>query len=61
MSWLVLFHDDFELEFNDFPRKVQKRMLGKIKVLEEFGPELGRPHVDTLKGSKYPNMKEIRF
>lgn len=22
---------------------------------------LGRPYVDTLEGSKYPNMKEIRF
>ncbi len=22
---------------------------------------LGRPHVDTLAGSRYPNMKELRF
>jgi hypothetical protein len=22
---------------------------------------MGRPRVDTLKGSKYPNMKELRF
>lgn len=22
---------------------------------------LGRPYVDTLEGSKYPNMKEMRF
>lgn len=22
---------------------------------------LGRPYVDTLEGSKYPNMKELRF
>jgi len=25
-----------------------------------MGPQLGRPYVDTLKGSKYPNMKELR-
>lgn len=25
------------------------------------GPQLGRPTVDTLKGSSFPNMKEIRF
>jgi hypothetical protein len=24
------------------------------------GPLLGRPYVDTLKGSKYPNLKELR-
>jgi hypothetical protein len=25
------------------------------------GPSLGRPHVDTLNGSKHANMKELRF
>ena len=24
------------------------------------GPLLGRPYVDTLKGSQYPNLKELR-
>lgn len=27
--------------------------------MREDGPNLGRPQVDTLKGSKYPNMKEL--
>ena len=30
-------------------------------LLEEFGPQLGRPHVDTLNHSKHANMKELRF
>jgi hypothetical protein len=25
------------------------------------GPTLGRPHADTLKGSRHPNMKELRL
>lgn len=29
-------------------------------LLQEFGPQLGRPHVDTMKGSKHLNMKELR-
>jgi hypothetical protein len=29
--------------------------------LEQFGPQTGRPRVDTLKGSRHPNMKELRF
>jgi hypothetical protein len=29
-------------------------------LLQAFGPQLGRPHVDTMKGSKHPNMKELR-
>lgn len=61
MSWQILFHDDFVLKFEQFPRNVQKKMLARIKLLEEFGYELGRPHVDTLKSSKYNNMKELRF
>lgn len=27
----------------------------------QFGPQLGRPRVDTLKGSRHANMKELRF
>jgi hypothetical protein len=30
-------------------------------MLRAFGPQLGRPQVDTLKGSKRSNMKELRF
>jgi len=31
--------------------------LGKLKV---YGPDLPRPYADTLKGSQYKNMKELR-
>ena len=36
-------------------------LLARARLLETFGPQLGRPHVDTLKGSKHANMKELRF
>jgi hypothetical protein len=36
-------------------------LLAHIAVLETFGPQLGRPRVDTLKGSRHANMKELRF
>nr|WP_230967256.1 type II toxin-antitoxin system RelE/ParE family toxin [Nostoc commune] len=36
-------------------------MLATAQVLEMFGPQAKRPHVDPLKGSKYPNMKELRL
>src|SRR5258708_36472417 len=33
-----------------------------VTILEEKGPALGRPRVDTLaKDSKHPNMKELRI
>ena len=31
------------------------------RLLRQFGPQLGRPHVDTLNGSRHANMKEMRF
>ncbi|MBC8121812.1 MAG: type II toxin-antitoxin system RelE/ParE family toxin [Gemmatimonadaceae bacterium] len=59
--WEVKFHDDFEPEFDALLQEVQDELLACAKVLEEKGPTLGRPTVDTLNNSKYANMKEIRF
>lgn len=59
--WKVLFHPQFDPEFSDLPQPVQDELLGRLQVLAEFGPDLGRPHVDTLEGSSFPNMKELRF
>ena len=61
MGWIVRFDQAFELEFDRLPEAVQDEILAHAKVLEKFGPTLGRPHVDTLKGSRHANMKELRF
>jgi hypothetical protein len=37
------------------------RLQALARVLQQFGPQLGRPRVDTLKGFRYANMKELRF
>lgn len=36
-------------------------MAAHLEVLKQLGPTLGRPRVDTLKDSKLPNLKELRF
>ncbi len=61
MNWNVEFHLLFVPEFQVLPQEVQDEILSRIGVLEQFGPSLGRPNVDTLNGSKYKNMKELRF
>jgi hypothetical protein len=61
MPWEVRFDDAFEAEFDQLPEAVQDELLARVKVLEQFGPQLGRPHVDTLKDSKHANMEELRF
>jgi hypothetical protein len=57
----VFFHEVFEVGFDDFATEVQDEALANLKVPEVFGPRLGRPRVDTLNGSRYANMKELRF
>ena len=40
---------------------LQDELLAHAKLLQSYGPDLGPPTVDTLKGSKHTNMKELRF
>ena len=40
---------------------MRRALAARAALLEEFGPTLGRPAVDTLKGSRHVNMKELRF
>ena len=61
MPWVIEFQDDFEAEFLAFEESVQDGLFEVAKLVIEFGPHLGRPHADTLKGSKFVNMKELRF
>ena len=61
MNWTVLFHDDFDQELSKYDEYLQDELLAHANLLQEFGPNLGRPSVDTLKGSSYSNMKELRF
>lgn len=61
MKWEVEFHKDFDPEFDALPDNVQNELLAHALVLEQFGPQLGRPRIDTLKGSRHANMKELRF
>jgi len=61
MSWVVRFAAAFEPEFAVLPEAVRLELLAQAKVLEHFGPQAGRPRVDTLNGSKHANMKELRF
>jgi len=61
VKWEVDLHDDFVTEYRDLSKDVQDELLAHIELLEQFGPQLGRPHADTLNGSHHPNMKELRF
>jgi hypothetical protein len=61
MKWTVKLHQCFELELQQLNVDIQDELLAHALLLEKFGPQPGRPTVDTLKGSHYVNMKELRF
>jgi hypothetical protein len=61
VKWAVEMADEFEPEFQALHEDVRTEILALAIVLEQFGPQLGRPRVDTLKGSRHANMKELRF
>jgi hypothetical protein len=60
-NWDVIFHDEFVPEYRSFSKIVQVELVALTVNLQERGPLLGRPQVDTLNGSGHANMKELRF
>ncbi len=61
IKWKVLFHDEFDPEFDSFSEDVQDGLLATASALQQLGPAADRPHVGTLTNPKHPNMKELRF
>ena len=61
-EWKIITSEFYDKWFLELPNDEKAIILGKIYLLEEYGPNLGRPYVDTLKGSiKIPNLKELRI
>src|SRR6267378_2638568 len=61
MVWVVEIGDEFEPEFDALREDVRTEILALTRLLQQFGPQLGRPRVDTLNDSRHANMKELRF
>ncbi|MDR3793797.1 MAG: type II toxin-antitoxin system RelE/ParE family toxin [Terracidiphilus sp.] len=60
IRWSVEFHPEFKPEFDHFSRAVRIELAARILCLQQLGSQLSRPAVDTLKGSRFANMKELR-
>jgi hypothetical protein len=59
MEWDVEGTDEFYSWFSRLTSAERISVAAKIDLLVEKGPSLGRPHADTLKGSKFTNLKEL--
>jgi hypothetical protein len=58
--WDVEFTDEFETWWDSLSVEEQQAIDAAVRVLEQPGPGLGRPLVDSVTGSRHPNMKELR-
>ena len=59
--WTVITTELFNEWFEQQEESVQEKVLAALVVLQQNGPSLGRPLVDTVYDSKFTNMKELRI
>jgi len=58
--WAVETADDFDRWFAELGDDEKVEVIAKVELLKILGPQLKRPHADTLGGSRHTNMKELR-
>ena len=59
--WEVETKDRFDDWFSGLNDADRARVLASLLLLRNKGPNLARPHADTVYGSMFPNMKELRI
>jgi hypothetical protein len=60
MAWEVEASDEFKDWYENLDEAERASVAENVDMLEEYGPALGRPYADTIRESRYPNMKELR-
>jgi len=58
MLWELLVTEEFERWWDELAEEHQDALIARIAMLDDHGPALGRPTVDTIAGSRLANLKE---
>ena len=58
--WEIETSDEFRDWYRALTYNEVQSVNFSVELLEAVGPALSRPHVDTLKGSRIANLKELR-
>ncbi len=59
--WEIERTDEIAFWIMSLDEDARQAVLKSLLILREIGPNLGRPYVDSLKQSRYQNMKELRI
>jgi hypothetical protein len=60
MAWDYQATDELDKWVESLGQDERNEIAAMLDALTRLGPHLGRPVADTLNGSAYPNMKELR-
>ena len=60
MNWDVEYTHEFEAWWESLSIEEQERVSAAVELLEQRGPNLGRPVADRISGSTIHNLKELR-
>jgi len=60
-TWKVLRMPTFDAWHRSLDTERATQVAGALRYVEARGPLLGRPHVDSIKGSRVHNLKELRL
>jgi hypothetical protein len=60
MRWKTERTEEFEEWWGTLTADERRPIISSLRYLATSGPSTGRPTVDSVKGSRYPNMKELR-
>ena len=60
MAWEIEYTVQFGDWFWELDAVEQDTIVAAVEILGTQGPGLGHPLVDTIKGSRHANMKELR-
>ena len=60
MAYEVELSDEFGEWWDNLSVEEQESITFSVRLLQEEGVNLRRPQADTVKGSAYPNMRELR-
>jgi hypothetical protein len=61
VEWGVEYTDEFEVWWSGLTEDEQEDVDVSVRLLQRLGPNLPRPHSDTVKGSRHSHMKELRI
>ncbi len=60
MTWTIILLEEVTDWFEQLEPTSADQVTAALDLLEERGPQLGRPLVDTLTGSRLAHLKELR-